>query len=170
MKSLYKKGISLTEMIIYISLLTIILVVIINSLVSIVKSYRVIKSARDIETSAVLALDRMEREIRNAVNVDAGNSVFNTNLGSLGLNTVDDSGNAATVKFYLDNGALVISENGVYSGPLTVSGVNISTLIFRRITTPNSTGVKIEMTLQAANGAATTTANFYDTALLRGSY
>ena len=147
-----KKGFSLVEMIVYVALLAVIFIVVVNSLMAIMSSYNSIKSAKDIENSAMLGLDRMERDIKNATSITAIST--STDPNSITLDT--------GVQFYVATGTLSVNENGVYSGPLSVSGVTVTSLLFYPITTANSKAVRIQMTI---NGK-----NFYDTAVMRGSY
>ena len=163
-----KKGFSLAETIVYIALLAIIFIVVVNSLIAIMSSYYSIKSSRDIENSAMLGLDRIERDIKNASSVSAIST--STDPNSITLNTFDSDNNPLVVHFYVSSGTLLVDENGSYSGPLSDSDVTVSSLLFSPISTGNSNGVKIQMTLQSGVGAAFKSKNFYDTAVMRGSY
>ncbi|MEI7777605.1 MAG: hypothetical protein WCI52_03285 [bacterium] len=163
-----KKGFSLAETIVYIALLAIIFIVVINSLVAIMSSYYSIKSSRDIENSAMLGLDRIERDIKNSSNIAAIST--STNPNSITLNTFDSDNNPLVVRFYVSSGTLLVDENGSYSGPLSDSDVTVSSLLFSPISTGNSSGVKIQMTLQSGTSSAFKSKNFYDTAVMRGSY
>jgi len=48
--------------------------------------------------------------------------------------------------------------------------VQVTSLVFRKITTTNSTAVKIEMTLRDTKDQTSLVENFYDTIILRGGY
>ncbi len=163
-----KKGFSLVETIVYIALLAIIFIVVINSLVAIMSSYYSIKSSKDIENSAMLGLDRIERDIKNAASISSIST--STNPNSITVNTFDANGNPLVSQFYVATGTLSVNENGSYSGPLSVSGVKVTSLLFSPINTGNSSGVRIQMTLQAGTSSAFKVKNFYDTAMMRGSY
>jgi Tfp pilus assembly protein PilW len=169
-----KGGLSLVEIVVYLGIVTILTVAVVNSIIGLVTIYQKIKVVRQLRQSAVVAMDRITREIRNASSVDVGNSVLNTNPGSLQLNTVTPSG-TQTVKFTLtntgvNNGVIRVLENGVDKGPLTSGRASTTNLIFRQITTPYSQAVKIEMTMVASSSKFIRTAKFYDTIILRGSY
>ncbi len=163
-----KKGFSLAETIVYIALLAIIFIVVINSLVAIMTSYYTVKSSKDIENSAMLGLDRIERDTKNAASIASIST--STNPNSITINTFDTNGNPLVDRFYVATGTLSVDENGIYSGPLSVSGVTVTSLIFSPINTGNSSGVRIQMTLQTGSGNAFKSKNFFDTALMRGSY
>ena len=169
-------GYSFVEVIIYLALLVILLLAIINGTLLLAQNYRNVKAVRDIESSAIDSMDRMTREIHNAISVNGTQTTYYTSPGSLMLNTTDTSNNAITLRFYLQGGKVLMDRNGVFVGPLTESDVTASSLIFRSITSSTSVAVKIEMTLQAsstqqtASGTGAIIKNFYDTAVLRGSY
>ncbi|MCX6701944.1 MAG: prepilin-type N-terminal cleavage/methylation domain-containing protein [Candidatus Zambryskibacteria bacterium] len=170
-RSLFKnKGFSLVEMLLYISILTVILTVIANALYSLNRSYRVIQSAEIIESSAITSLDRMVREIRDASSVDNLQSTFNTSPGVLTLNTTDDSGANMTIQFFVSNQIVRVKENGVDIGPLTDFSTRVTNLVFRFITTAQSKALKIEMTIESGQGLNYKSKKFYSTAVLRGSY
>jgi len=133
-------------------------------------SYRNLKAVRDVESSAVTAMNRMTREIKGASSVDGTGTSYNTSSGSLLLNTTDSSNQATTIKFYLSNGAIMMDKGGSYFGPLTGSTVNVTSLIFRPINASSSQAVKIEMNIQSNDQRNIINKNFYNTAILRGSY
>ncbi len=163
------RGFSLVETIIYVALLVLIVGITIVSIVSMVQSQRNIKSNLLIQESAMVALDRMVREIRDSSGVDVS-STFGSNPGILKLNGTDISNNSRTVEFYVNSGRLMLKENGVVSGPLTLASVTVSNLVFRFLDTASSDAVKIEMTLVAGTGETQKTENFYTTTILRSSY
>ncbi len=162
-----KSGYSLVETIIYIALLCILISAIIWSTASIVKAYKKMRTIRDVENSAVAAMDRMEREIRDADSVNASQSTFGTSNGVLTLNGNTPTGTSETLKFYLTNGVLYVDQNGTQLGPLTLSDVTVSNLTFNYFSNSNSSGVQILMTLQTSGTPAK---SFEDSAVLRGSY
>ncbi len=171
------RGYSLVETLIYIALLAIIVYALISALVIMTKAYRTTKASKSIENSAMFALDRMVREIRDAKSIDASHSVFGTTPGELYLNTTDTSGTALTDDFYVSGQILRLKQNGVDVGPLTLSGARVTNLVFRSISnaqpsdgTVVSTAVKIEMTIESGTGSSLKSRKFYEAAVLRGSY
>ncbi len=165
-----KKGFSLVETIIYIGLLVLVLVAIMNMTLSMARAYGYFKLSRHVQTSAINALDRMVRDIRNAQSVNVGQSTLGTSPGVLTLITTSATGTAQTLQFYVATSTLRVKQDGGDVGPLTLSDVSVSSLIFRQISTGISQAVKIELTLSTGSGSTTRTANFYDTAILRDSY
>jgi len=165
-----EKGFSLIEIILYIAILVIVLSVLLKSFSAITISYNKVKSINRIESSVIIGMERMEREIRNATSIDLLQSVFNTSPGSIFLNATDSYGNATTTKFYISNQSLKMMIGGADQGSLVSNQVQVTSLIFVLIDNTNSKEVKIEMTLQSGTGSSLVVKNFYDSVVLRGSY
>lgn len=165
-----KKGFSLVEMMVYISILTLLVGVLVSSLRAIVVTYRHIKVMRTIETSALTTLERITREIKNGESITAAQSVFGTASSSItivGKNTLEA---AKTSYIYVQNGVIKIREDGVEKGQLTSSSTQVTNFTLRLIDQSDSDAVKIEISLQAGTGDFIKNETFYSTAVLRGSY
>ena len=153
-QTIAQKGFTLVETIVYAALFVIILGAIINSVFVLSTSYRHVKNVKNAQMSALTAMDRISREIRQANSVNGSGTSYNTPSGSLALDTGEE--------FYLSNGKIMMEQNNVSQGALTANSVQVGTLTFRPISTGNSEGIKIEMTIEDKN--------FYNTVMLRGSY
>lgn len=167
------RGFSLFEMVIYIALLALIMTVIINMLVSVIRSQANIKASKAIEETFISSFERIVREIRDARSIDPA-STFGSNIavnvGSLKLNTNDSLGNLRVVEFYVEQGVVKLKEDDVVSGPLTPASASVTSLIFRSIDSGYSKAVRIEMIVQSGQGAALKTESLSTTAILRGTY
>jgi type II secretory pathway pseudopilin PulG len=159
-----KAAFSLVETVIYVSLLAIISVIIINGVFSFTDSYRKLTVLRLLDHSAQTALERMTRDIRQAVSVDTSNSSLGVSPGVLSLNNPGSQ----TSKYYVSSGVLKMDENGTYYGPLTASTTTVTGLTFRFISGSVSSAVKIDMTISATDGQTTATKNYHSTVILRG--
>lgn len=163
------RGYTLIEMIIYIAILALISALVINSLAIMIGSFGEARMLSKINSSAETAMERMSREIRSAYDVDQVASVLNSHPGDLTINIQPDP--LETARFYLESGMLKVSENGATGEPLTSSGLTVSNLIFRLITSGTvSKAVKIEMEIQGTRGNRQFSEKFYNTIILRGSY
>lgn len=160
------RGFSFIELVVYLGLLLLVMVSVFNMLSGMNRAYRYLKSSRQMQTSAVEGLDRMVREIRNAISVDVAQSTLDSSPGVLTLNTTTATSSAQVIKFFLTNGVLHVSQDSGDLGPLTLSDVTVSNLVFRHMNTGISEAVTIEMTLLSGGKSA----NFYATAVLRDSY
>ncbi len=157
-----EKGFSLIEMLIYTAILVAVLIVVGFGLLMMTRTFGDIRILNKINNSAEIAMERMIREIRLANDIDAS-SIFDVHPGQLKLETVDSSGNPITITFYLSGGNLMVQEGGSTGESLTSPRVNVERLVFYQISNQEiSKAIKIEFTI---NGK-----NFYDTAVLRGSY
>ncbi len=158
------------EILIYTVILIILMMVVVNVIISMERTYRALSSQTALQSSALTALERMTREIRDSSSVDMGVSVLGSSPGVLQLNTTDDAGAAMTIQFFVSNQTVRIKENGVDSGPLTASTVRVTNLMFRKITTAQSQAVKIDLTLESGTSTSYRQQKFYSTVVLRGSY
>ncbi len=163
-----KKGYSLVEMILYISLLSIFTVIIINSLLSFTQPYRTLLALRIVDDTGINGMERMTRDIRAASIVDVTNSVLGSDPGVLSL-VATANGVSTTTKFYVQNQTLKVNVNGVYVGPLGTANSAITKLVFQELSNGTSTAVKINMTVQATVGPAVKTKIYHTTVILRGS-
>ncbi len=162
------RGFSLVTVLVYVAIFSVLAMVIVNAFIIFKKNNRTIRTNQAIEAVAQTALERMVREIRGASAIDTTASTLGTSPGVLTLTTTDSSDNAATIQFFVSNGAIHLSENGIDQGPLSGTNVTVSSLVFRQITSTQSKAVKIEMTITSNDGSKSK--NFYSTVVLRGSY
>jgi len=164
------KGSSLLETLIYMFIFGLLSLAVTNALISLTRSYALIRSSASLESVAEVAMERISRDTRESLSVDFGSSVFDVSPGVLYLNTKDQSGLDMTLRFFLSSGAVHVEENGTDLGPLSTSKATITRLVFTPITTVNSKGIKIELSAEAGTSTSYKTRNFYTTAVLRGSY
>jgi Tfp pilus assembly protein PilW len=169
-RTIYERGISLIELLVYVAFLALIIVVVANAVLSISRSYSIVKVKRAVDHGAMVGIERITREVRGAKSIHTGESVLNSSPGRLTLNTTDETGAPATIGFYVQDGVLVMSKNGVYAGPLTSSSTAITSLVFRQLISTSSKAVKLEMTLRAVQGPVTEEKNYYSTVVMRGTY
>ena len=164
------KGFSLTEMVIYVAILSVLTIVTVNSTFSAIRSFAEFRVSRDLNSSGASLMERLTREIRMANGIDAPNSALGTNPGRLKLLTKDTGGANTTVEFYIENNLLKIKEGGVAAGSLTSSTTAVTNFIARSLTNANSSAIKAEIGLTATRGNISKSGNFYTTIILRGGY
>lgn len=159
-KNTLTSGYSLIELLVYIAIFVFISILLINGLLSVMRTHTTSQAYRRLQHNGELVLERITREVREASNIDTG-SVFDTSPGTLALSGTDSTGMARTVTFTLSDGIVQINDNGI-SGNLTSSEVTVTSLLFRSA----GTGVKVELQMTTASGYITT-ATFYTTVMLR---
>ncbi len=165
-----KSGYSLIEVLIYIAIFIVLVVLVVNSFIVVVSTFDETRTNKDLLEGGNTSMERIGREIRLANSVTAGSSTFGSHPGVLVLDGGDASGAPRVIKFIVENGDLNIYENDVLIGPITGQNVQVSSLVFRNVSTSLSDSVKIELTLQDLRGKARKTKNFYSTVTLRGGY
>lgn len=163
-------GFTLIEMLVYVGMLALMVVVIVNAVLAVGSVRGRLGASRELNRSAVTALERVVRDVQSATSTDDGVSVFGSHPGQLTVRGFDGDGNPATIRFALSGDTLEVYENGVALGELTGSDTRVTTLIFRKIATGRSTGVRVEMTLSAGTGPSERTETLYAAAVLQGSY
>lgn len=169
--SLAFRGSSLLETLIYAAILGLVAVLTTGSILAMMKSYSSIKLSRDMNLSASVAMNRISNEIRLSNNLDDAGSLYATSSGKLKLNTVDDSGLPITLEFFLADSSVYLKEGSGSAEALTSSSTEATALVFNKIfAASTSVAVKIKLTTKIKNGTMEKTENFYDTAILRGSY
>lgn len=168
MKSL-NKGFTLPEIIVYIAILSIISLALAQTVVLANKSFQLARAERTIDASTLAAYDRMSREIRNASSVDTADSVLNATPGTLAL-FVGSGGSQIVRRFFLSNGVIQVSDNGVFQGDLTSSEATTTSLIFRVLTATSTKAVRVEMAIAAQATSSIASEKFYDTFVVRSTY
>lgn len=162
-----EKGFSLIEILVYSAIFAVVLILIVGTALGLSRAYGGFSARAALEQDGALVLERLTREVREARGVDTGASTLGVNPSMLVLTKADGMG---TTRFSVSGGALRFADNGIEQGALTGNKVSVASFVARRMTTGRSEGVKIELTLHAGEGAASTTRNFYATTLLRDSY
>lgn len=160
-----QQGYSLMELLIYIAIFIAVSVVIIQALVLMMRTYTSAVAYRRLQTNGELVMERIIRETRSADSINVAGSVFGTHPGVLAIQTTDENNIAHAVTFSVVNNVVQINDSGVI-GDLSSLEVVVDSLIFRRFTTSNGEGVKVELTLTTANGLIVS-APFYSTVVRR---
>lgn len=174
MKNKKNNGFSLIETMVYTAILAVTTIFVVSSLLKTVSAFNSFRVSKQINASAISALEKMTREIKSAGQVDEINSVFDTNPSKLIINKTDPNTGAPTIiEFSVSNSRLTIKKDNDAPIALTSSGTEIINLVFRQVATSTnqrSKAIKIEMTIKSGYGNYQKTENFYDTIVLRGSY
>ena len=158
------------ETILYMVILTFVMGVIVQMLISIGGMYRGIKVTRELESSGTIAMERMLREIRNASSVITGESFLGTNPGVLTITGIDENLNPYKIKFSVSLGVLQIAKDSEDPVALTSSSGIVSYLLFTHVATSTSEAIRIEMEVSGNSGPVPKSEKFYGFAILRGSY
>ncbi len=151
---MHRRGFTLPEVLIYITLFAVTSLVAVNSLLAMGRALSLLRGTRGTTDATLVAFERMTRSIQSASSVVSASSTFALHPGRLGLDT--------GTQFFLSGTQLMIQEGLGTEVPLMPGDVPMTSLIFRKIETVASSGVKIEAVVGGKN--------MYMTAVLRGSY
>ncbi len=160
-----RRGFLLVEMLVYISILLISALIVVISFLSLRSVFGQARANHILTQAAETSLERMAFEIEDAITVDAVQSVFGNDPGSLTI-----TGDAGTRTFYISGTQLRVRENAVDAGPLTPAGVSVESLIFTHYQNTHTEGVRVSLTLRIENQFVSTTRTFTTMTLLRNSY
>lgn len=156
-------GFVLLEMLFYITLVAVLSFAVINSLITMTKSFKETSIQADFVQSGNI-MERMSREIKQA------HSIYSISTSDLKLNTEDELGNDKTIRFYLSGSNLQLFENDVLTGNLNSSTIQVTALSFTQITTTVGKAIKVTMSVRSTKDITARIENFYSTVVLRGDY
>ncbi len=160
-----KTGFTLIEMLMYVALMTIIILVIVQSITVVLKSNRSSFADINIRNSGYTAMEGILREIRSSETVEqASMGILEMKQDNLTRVVRFSTSSEGTIDFYEGSDVPNIV------GPLTSKGVFVKNLIFTKINTGKSFAVRIEMELETNVNDIYKSEWFYGTAILRGSY
>ncbi|MEK9175007.1 MAG: hypothetical protein AAB795_00270 [Patescibacteria group bacterium] len=145
-----KKGFTLVEFILYISIVGVILVSFMYYMIDISSSSTKSDAFAEVGYNGRVAMEKISREIRNAVDINVGASVFDTHPGALSLTTSNPNTNPTTIN--LSGAVLQIKRGAGPVLPLTTSKVEITKLIFSNLSQSGTPGnIKILLTIRYKN-------------------
>jgi prepilin-type N-terminal cleavage/methylation domain-containing protein len=159
------KGFTLVEMIIYLAIMTVLTLVITQSLVVVLKSNRDSFAEISLRNAGYSAMEEMLREIHLSESIDQASG---------GILQMEQNAGANIVKFSTSSNSVLNLYEGqgttVLVGPLISKDVLVKNLIFTPINTGKSLAVRIQIQLETAVEGKARDEWFYSTGILRGSY
>ena len=158
-----EKGYAIFELLFYIALFTILILAVINSMITMTRSFRETAVQSEFVQSGTI-MERIGRENRGA------NGINTISATDLVLNTKDINGVNKTVEFLLSGANIKLLESSVLTGNLNTPNISVTALAFTQITEAQGKAVKVSLTLKVSGDASGRLVNFYDTVVLRGIY
>jgi len=158
-----QKGYALLEMVFYICLLGFVAILVTNSLIIMMNSFKEIKINNELAQGTMM-VEKISREIKQA------NSIFSLNTNSLSLNTKDSLGNNKKITFSLNGDNLQYLENDVLIGNLNKPTLVVSSLSFNLINTNKSSAIRFLIEFHSVNDSSNKIVSFQNTLILRGAY
>ncbi|MES2409585.1 MAG: prepilin-type N-terminal cleavage/methylation domain-containing protein [Patescibacteria group bacterium] len=162
------KGYSLIEIIIYVSIMMVLIGVIAYVINMLLVANSVVKATRRVENSSIAFSDKIVREIRAASDASLVTSYPYDN-DELTL-TIPTTSGSRTSRFYRVGDRIMVDDNGVQTGPITLSNMQITSLHFKIMSTTTSKAIKYEVVMEGATSTPDVSEKFYGTAVLRGFY
>ncbi len=165
-------GFGLLEALTYVAILSLLLIVVVQSALLIQSLTDRSRLTRTIAHEAGEAVERMVREVRLAEGAAMEGSVFNIHPGILKLNTVESSSESAPAvrEFFLSGETLMMKEGESAPVALTAN-IRVKRLVFYHVVAGDvSEAVTLELVAEGVSGNVTESRTFNATAVLRGSY
>lgn len=165
-------GFTLLEVLVYVGVLAIILTFTLGNTLDLYKRVADVHVSRDLNAAAIVALERTNHEIRNAVSINneaLGSEYQGTTSVALALYQSTESG-TEEVYIYASNGQLLFQiETGT---PLALSSddLEISDLSFTKMSSDVSEAVRVSLTMSIDRDGVSLSREYADTIVLRGSY
>jgi len=165
-----KKGFTLIELVVYTALVTMIGGLVLGLMIPMYRAGVESRISRRINASGALMMERLIRESKDAESIVMASSTFNTNPGVLVIRTTNASTSGGTMKFSLSNGRGLLTFGDDTSQFLTSSQTNISELTFWYLVSSSSEATRVKISISDTRASSTKARDFFDTAVLRGSY
>ncbi|MEK7535475.1 MAG: type II secretion system protein [Patescibacteria group bacterium] len=163
------KGFTLIELVVYTAIVAVIFALVLTGMIGLYRSSRVARLSRTVNISAVTALERISREVRDAGTVMTASSTLNTNPGVLTIETDNASTTGGAYTFSVSSGRVQIADN-TSTQFLTSSDVNVSELTFWLATSTNGEAVRVKIIAAPVASSTLPARTFYSTTVLRESY
>lgn len=149
------------ELLVYIALIGTMLIVGTASVLSVYRTFGVLRVERSISLNGDAAMGTMLRDVRAATSTSVSSSVLGTHPGELRMNAI---------KFSLVGSQLVRQDSSNPQQDVTGNDVRITNLVFYRAESAVSELVTINMTIEAGSGSFAKSVPFAGSVVLRGSY
>lgn len=163
-----KRGFTLVEILVYTGIIAIVFILVITGVLSLWRASETVRVARDLNLSAVSAMESMTREIHQATSVDTASSTFGTTPGVLVLATNNASTTGGYYRYSVSGNKLYLT-GGATTQQLTANNLNVTSLTFWNATSTHSGAIRIRMVI-SSTAPTTTTRTIYGTATFRGGY
>lgn len=158
------RGYTLVEMLFYIVLFSMLSILVINSIIVMMQSFKEIRIQSEISEGSNI-MERISREIKQAYQI---NNLDNPN--DLRLDIKFDEDTTKIVEFYFTDSDVELKEDGTYIGDLNSPDIKIIDLTFTQISTSKGKAIKVFLTIMSNNDTKEREYYFYNTLVLRGNY
>jgi len=151
MKALFKnKGFTMSELLVYIAVLTIIVAAVTSFFLWISRSINRTRALKETLDNSRIAIDILSHEIKDSNGIYSPNSVFDSDVGQLSLETTNylPSGEVTSyIDFFICDTRLCIKKEGEAPIALTSESVEVIKMRFSQVST-TSTAPSVQINLQ----------------------
>jgi hypothetical protein len=161
-----KKGVTLIEMLIYSSLISIIFIAVLDLAIVNVNTWGNARALRNTNDGGRLIMERLIQELRLA------KSVNSIGAGSIELSTYlnPTSSTDSTLLIHLDGTELKMSRDAGPANTLSGQDIRVSDINFYQLNSGSSNLVRIELTVESGYGKFFKEKSYTSAAVLRGGY
>lgn len=167
-------GFTLTEIIVYISLLIFLLVAVIGFWIQFADTYAQARAEREVLNNARAVLERIGEKVSSASEIYSPTSRWLIDSGQLSLVVPlenDPAHDSVFADFWLDNGRVWMREEGVNAIALNAPSVNVSRFELEEIAQfAGRAAVKITLEIESVNSKAPASIILHSTTALRANY
>lgn len=159
-----KKGFSVIEVVIYLSMLITVSVLVIQNIITLFKNYNIVKAHQEIESNAINILDKLNRDIKESETVVIDQSYFYIPQGVLVLNNATN-----TMKFSLDENKIKYYKNENYIGNISTKNVSVNDFKIYYISSTSTEAIRVDLgfSIQPHLSEEIINKNFHTTIQLR---
>jgi hypothetical protein len=131
--------------------------------------YRIATVPTRVDAAGLSLMNQVMTDLRVANTVNDTDSMYSTANGSISMTT--SSGSSATTTVYsLENGHLKSKIGTAATSTTSADDIYISGFYVKKLTTSNSTAIRVELDIDYSIKGATSTKIYSDLAILRQSY
>lgn len=144
------------EILVYIAVLSIVVVAIVSFVLWSLRSNTKAKVMREVLDNARRAMEIITYEIKEARSIYSPTSIFDSHPGQLSLETskyLPEEERTSYIDFYLCNNRLCFKKESQDPIVLTTDNVEVSNLVFTKITTGDISSIQIDLKIDYENPA-----------------
>jgi len=139
LKNKKNKGFTLVELLVYISISSVIILAVFTFVISLMQTQSKITLERETWENAQRSMDRIVRELQKATSIDESSSIFGTNPGDLHFDTYSyESDDIIPTRVYLSNNKIFL-QTSAGDELMTSSEVEATNLTFNLFTSASGT-------------------------------
>lgn len=122
-----------------------------------------------VDTAALAIMNQITTDLRASNTLNDSVNYYNQPIGQISMTSIAGT-NSTTTVYYLERGAIKSTVGTSATTTVSAGDIWVSAFIVRKLTTPVSMAIRIELHIDYSLRGATTTNTYTDLAILRQSY